>query len=109
MDFFFYGSQPVYDSLYDLETTSPFPMPEANPEVYGLTSSPYTYTSPQEYPIFPQRMIPPSAPPSSCGSSYSSSYNSNFNFPAEEISLPPYPTSAYDSGSDSPAPTSSLK
>lgn len=104
MDFFFYGGQPVYDSLGDLDST-PFPMQEVNPEVYGITSSPYTYTSPHEYPEYPvfnPRMVP-QATPSSCGSSYSSS----FNFPAEDIALPQYPSAGYDSGSDSPAPTSS--
>jgi hypothetical protein len=106
MDFFFYGGQPVYDPLCDLEATTPFPMQEVNPEVYAITSSPYTYTTPPEYPVFNQRVVPQSAP-SSCGSSHSSSYSSSFNFP-EEISLPQYPTSAYDSGSDSPAPASSF-
>ncbi|CAG7924673.1 unnamed protein product [Penicillium olsonii] len=99
MDFFFYGSQPVYDSLCDLDSAS-FPMQEVTPDVYGVTSSPFTYTSPHDYPVFDQQMVPQSAP-SSCGSSYSS----NFNFPAEDISLPQYPVT-YDSGCDSPAPIS---
>ncbi|CAG8094479.1 unnamed protein product [Penicillium salamii] len=101
MDFFFFGGQPVYDSLCDLES-APLPMQEVTPDVYGITSSPYTYTSPPEYPVFDQRMVPQSAP-SSCGSSYSSS----FNFPAEDISLPQYPMTRCDSGCDSPAPTPS--
>ncbi|KAJ5357310.1 hypothetical protein N7541_004468 [Penicillium brevicompactum] len=105
---FFYGGQPVYDSLCDLNPTS-FPMQEVTPELYGITSSPYTYASPHEYPEFPvytPRLVPQSTP-SSCGSSYSSSYSSSFNFPAEDIALPQYPSTLYDSGSDSPAPTTS--
>ena len=107
MDFFFYGSQPVYDSFCDLEATSPFPMQEVAQEVYGITSSPYTYQVQHDYPAQPDypvfdRPVMPQSAPSSCGSSYSS----NFNFPAEDISLPPYPISEYESSSDSPAPAS---
>ncbi|KAJ5780624.1 hypothetical protein N7457_005784 [Penicillium paradoxum] len=110
MDFFFYGSQPVYDSLCDLDAISPLPMQEVAQEVYGITSSPYTYQEPQEYPtrqdypVFDRSTMPHGAP-SSCGSSYSS-YSSNFNFPAEGMNLPNYPTGEYESGPDSPAPTS---
>lgn len=116
MDFFFYGAQPVYDPVCDLETATSFPMQEASPDVYSITSSPSTHASPQEYPFFAPRMIPQSAP-SSCGSSYSGSYSSSYNssyngfhFPTEELGLPQYPitsTTGYDSRSESPISASS--
>jgi len=99
MDFFFYGGQPVYDTLCDVDATSPFPMQEVTPELYGITSSPYTYQNP----VFDRPSMPQSAP-SSCGSSYSGSYSSSFNFPSEDIALPSYPISEYESSADSPAP-----
>lgn len=102
MDFFFYGGQPVYDTLCDVDATSPFPMQEVTPELYSITSSPYTYQRPHDYPVFDRPAMPQSAP-SSCGSSYSSS----FNFPSEDIALPSYPISEYESSADSPAPQAS--
>ncbi|CAG8910010.1 unnamed protein product [Penicillium egyptiacum] len=104
MDFFFYG-QPVYDTPCDLDTTGSFPMQDVAPELYGITSSPYTYQSPHDYPVFDRPVMPQSAS-SSCGSSYSSSYSSSFNFPSEDISLPSYPISEYEPSADSPAPAS---
>lgn len=110
MDFFFYGGQPVYDTLCDVDATSPFPMQEVTPELYGITSSPYTYQRPHDYPVFDRPAMPQSAP-SSCGSSYSGSYSgsysSSFNFPSEDIALPSYPISEYESSADSPAPQAS--
>lgn len=106
MDFFFYGGQPVYDTLCDIDTTSPFPMQEVTPELYGITSSPYTYQRPHDYPVFDRPAMPQSAP-SSCGSSYSGSYSSSFNFPSEDIALPSYPISEYESSADSPVPQAS--
>ncbi|KAJ6178715.1 hypothetical protein N7519_009176 [Penicillium mononematosum] len=105
MDFFFYGGQPVYDTLCDLDTAASFPMQEVTPEAYGITSSPYTYQRPQDFPVFDRPVMPQSAP-SSCGSSYSSSYSSSFNFPSEDVSLPSYPISEYEPSADSPAPAS---
>ncbi|KAF9252815.1 hypothetical protein DTO006G1_2059 [Penicillium roqueforti] len=105
MDFFFYGGQPVYDSLCDLDATSPFPMQEVTPELYNVTSSPYTYQTPHDYPVFDRPTMPQSTP-SSCGSSYSSSYSSSFTFPSEDIALPTYPISEYESNAESPAPAS---
>ncbi|KAJ5154394.1 uncharacterized protein N7500_009833 [Penicillium coprophilum] len=104
MDFFFYGSQPVYDPLCEIDT-SPFPIQEVAPELYNVTSSPYTYQVPHDYPVFDRPVMPQRAP-SSCGSSYSSSYSSSFNFPSEDITLPSYPIGEYESGTESPAPVS---
>ncbi|OGE49638.1 hypothetical protein PENARI_c020G00051 [Penicillium arizonense] len=105
MDFFFYGAQPVYDPLCDLDPISPFPIQEvAAPDVYNITSSPY-YPTTHEFPVFERQIMPQSA--SSCASSCASS---SFNFPGEDIALPNYPVSVsgyeYESGSDSPAPAS---
>ncbi|QQK48068.1 Zinc finger, C2H2-like [Penicillium digitatum] len=99
---FFYSGQPVYDSLCDLDATSPFPMQKVAPELYNITSLPYTHQRPYDYPVFDRPAMPQGAP-SSCGSSYSS-YSSSFNFPSEEINLPSYPISEYESSADSPAP-----
>ncbi|KAJ5970813.1 uncharacterized protein N7479_000731 [Penicillium vulpinum] len=115
MDFFFYGGQPVYDTLCDLDATSPFPMQEVTPELYNITSSPYTYQRPQDFQLFERPAMPQSAP-SSCGSSYSgtgsytnSSYSGSFNFPSEDMVLPAYPTGEYESGAESPVPVSVSK
>jgi hypothetical protein len=105
MDFFFYGSQPVYDSLCDIDTTNSFPMQEVPQDLYGITSSPYTYQRAHDYQVFDRPAMPQSAP-SSCGSSYSSSYSNSFNFPSEDINLPSYPIGEYESGAESPAPAS---
>jgi hypothetical protein len=88
MDFFFY------------DTT--FPMADL-PEVYSITSSPYTYQA-QDYQTQPFDQYPTQSATSSCGSSYSSS----FTFPSEDLSLPSYPHGlGYESGPDSPAPSTS--
>ncbi|KAJ5124366.1 uncharacterized protein N7515_008191 [Penicillium bovifimosum] len=99
MDFFFYDTQP----LYNIDTTT-YPMTDL-PEVYSITSSPYTYqTQTQDYPPPTFDQYPTQSAPSSCGSSYSS----NFTFPSEDLSLPSYPHGlGYDSAPDSPAPSTS--
>ncbi|KAJ5153088.1 uncharacterized protein N7482_009566 [Penicillium canariense] len=104
MDFFFYGSSPLYETnLCDLDAASPF-VPDLVPDAtYSFTSSPYMYSPvgniPSTFYDIAATSVPSSAS-SSCGSSCGS--NSWSNLP-EEVPMPNYPlTSCDDSGPDSP-------
>ncbi|KAJ5594230.1 uncharacterized protein N7459_000438 [Penicillium hispanicum] len=115
MDFFFYGPQPVYDNLCDVDPASPFGVPEVGPEVFTFTSSPYVYspvsTEFSFYDVRPMATSVPSVPSSAssnCGSSCDSSCggSSSWNLP-EEVPMPSYPIGpCEDSCPDSPPPAS---
>lgn len=104
MDFFFYGPQPVYDHVVDLDAASPFTVPEVVPEVYTFTSAPYMYSGVPEYPVYdapPMATNVPSSASSSCGSSCGSS---SWNLPCEEVAAPTFPVPCDDSASESHSP-----
>lgn len=105
MDFFFYGSTPIYDTLCD----SPFPMSDvlSEPPSFpnSFTSSPYMIPpmTAEPGPIYdpsPMGTSAPSSASSTCGSSYTSH--------AEEVPMSTsFPPVQEDSGPDSDSPSQS--
>ncbi|KAI2786548.1 hypothetical protein POX_g08934 [Penicillium oxalicum] len=108
IDFFFYGpTPPTYDpALGDLDTTTPFGVPEflaGSASAYSFTSAPCMYSpGPEVAPVYdtPIATSAPSSAGSSCGSVYGGS--PWHTTPEEQLPMPSFPLQSDDSGPDSP-------
>lgn len=106
MDFYFYGSTPVYEQTYDLDPASPFAMSEVMSDACSFpssfTSSPHMIPPMNDFaPTYDHSTLATSIPSSAssiCGSIYGGMSQT------EEVPMPNYPLSQYDdSFSDSPS------
>lgn len=107
MDFYFYGSPQIYDTTYDVDPASPFAMSDVMSEACSFpssfTSSPYMIPPMNDFtPVYDHPTLATSIP-SSASSTCSSIYGSMAQ--PEEVPMPIYPLSRYDSYPDSPSQT----